>query len=120
MWRSLFERARRAMRNRIAAPGLMLQCAVGLGASVYRDGRVEEDEIGLDGVLRVTTTRPGRRVAVAGKWEDLALDLEYGNAADINACSLRFTPSDNELAAHATQRAETGDLAVTFIGHSRD
>jgi len=90
------------------------------GASVrfvFRDGRVEEDAIGLGGVPRLTPGGAGRPVAVEGRWERDALDLEYDRVSDINAYTLRFASSGRDVAIRATMRAQTGELDVSFLAH---
>jgi CubicO group peptidase (beta-lactamase class C family) len=107
--------------NPLGLKSLALTFREASGASArigFRDGRIELDAIGLDGVPRLSPTVSGRPVALAGKWEKDAFDLDYDQVADINAFSLRLSPEGEKLTVHVVQRADTGQLDITFHGHS--
>jgi CubicO group peptidase (beta-lactamase class C family) len=82
----------------------------------FRDGRVEQRAVGLDGVPRVSPGgRFGLPVALAGAWDgDNRFTFYYDEVANINSYRYRLTFAGHELSVEVAE--QTGLVRTQFKG----
>jgi CubicO group peptidase (beta-lactamase class C family) len=82
----------------------------------YRDGRVEQRAVGLDGVARVSPGgRFGLPVALVGAWQgDSVFTFDYDEVANINLYHYRLSFAGHELSVQVTE--QTGLVHTQFTG----
>lgn len=83
----------------------------------FRDGRIEQRAVGLDGVPRLSPGgRFGLPVALVGAWDGAnTFTFEYDEVANINSYRYRLTFAGRELSIEITE--ETGLVHARFTGH---